>query len=82
MASIPASSPPAVTFDASGWLAEWADNGGIVILADDRLYLRRSSPLDRSASQQLDRLRNVMLRSGGGPALAEVLIRRRNGDVS
>ncbi len=81
MASIPAGPPPVATFDASRWLAEWSDNGGIVILADDRLYLRRSSPLDHSASQQLDRLRNIMLRSGGGPALAEVLIRRRNGDV-
>jgi hypothetical protein len=81
MASTPANLPPVVTFDASRWLVEWAENGGIVFMAGDRLYLQRCTPLDRWATQQLDRLRTSMLRSGGGPAIAEALIRRRNGDV-
>jgi len=52
-----------------------------VLLADDRLYLRRSIPLDRAAASNLDRLRDAMLRADGGPAIAEALLRRRNGDV-
>jgi hypothetical protein len=81
MASIPAGQPPVATFDASRWLDAWAENGGIVILASDRLYLRRASFLDRAATYQLDRLRDVMLRAGGGPEIAEMLARRRDGDV-
>ena len=82
MASIPVSQPPVATFDASAWLAAWAENGGIYFLAGDMLHLRRHQPIDREAMSNLDRLRDRMLRSGGGPALAEALIRRRNGDVS
>jgi hypothetical protein len=81
MASIPESLPPAGIFDASAWLAAWTDNGGIYMLAGDMLHLRRMRPLDRPAAANLDRLRDSMLRSGGGPAIAELLIRRRNGDV-
>lgn len=81
MASIPANPQPVATFDASRWLVEWAENGGIVFMAGDRLYLQRCTPLDRWATLELDRLRTSMLRSGGGLAIAEALIRRRNGDV-
>lgn len=81
MASIPLSRPLAGTFDASAWLAAWAEDGGIVLLTPDRLYLRRSPFLDRSATVQLDRLRVEMLRAGGGPEIAETLARRRDGDV-
>jgi len=45
------------------------------------LHLRRHRPLDRLAKINLDRLRDRLLRSGGGPAVADVLIRRRNGEV-
>ena len=79
MASIPASWPPAGTFDASAWLDAWANNGGIVVLTDERLYLRRAPFLDRAATYQLDRLRDAMLRAGGGPEIAATLARRRDG---
>lgn len=81
MASIPAGLPHAGTFDASTWLAAWADHGGIVFLTPDRLYLRRAPFIDRAATVQLDRLRDQMLRSGGGPEIAEVLARRRDGEM-
>jgi hypothetical protein len=81
MASIPVDLPPAGTFDAPAWLAAWTDNGGIYFLAGDMLHLRRHRPIDRHATAMLDRLRDYMLRSGGGPAIAEVLLRRREGDV-
>jgi hypothetical protein len=81
MATILASAPPGATFDASRWLAEWADHGGIVVLTPDRLYLRRSPFLDRAATAKLDQLRDEMLRAGGGPEIAETLARRRDGDV-
>jgi hypothetical protein len=82
MASILASQPPAGTFDASAWLTAWADHGGIVLLTPDRLYLRRSPFLDRAATVQLDRLRDAMLRAGGGPEIAATLARTRDGDVA
>jgi hypothetical protein len=81
MASIPANPPPADIFDASAWLAAWTENGGIYILTGDHLHLRRARPLDRLAMSNLDRLRDVMLRAGGGPAIADAVIRRQNGDV-
>lgn len=81
MATTLAGPPPAATFDASAWLAAWAENGGIYFLAGDMLHLRRHRPIDRRATSNLDRLRDTMLRSGGGPAIAELLLRRRNGDV-
>jgi hypothetical protein len=81
MASIPANPLRASDFDASAWLAAWSEHGGIVLLIQDRLYLRRSAFLDRKATQQLDLLRDEMLRSGAGPEIAETLARRRDGDV-
>jgi hypothetical protein len=81
MGFTPASQPPAAGFNATAWFAAWSDHGGIAILADDRLYLRRSPFLDRATTAELDRLRTVMLRSDGGPAIAEMLARRREGDV-
>jgi hypothetical protein len=68
-------------FDPRRWLADWTENGGMYVLAGDMLHLRRHRPIDQSAAANLDRLRDQMLRSGGGPAVADVLIRRRNGDV-
>jgi hypothetical protein len=82
MASTPANLPPVATFDASAWLAAWTENGGIYFLAGDMLHLRRHRPIDRRATAMLDRLRDYMLRSGGGPAIAEVLLRQREGDLS
>jgi hypothetical protein len=81
MASTPASLPHAGSFDAPGWLAAWTENGGIYFLAGDMLHLRRHRPIDRRATMTLDRLRDHMLRSGGGPAIAELLLRQREGDV-
>jgi hypothetical protein len=81
MASTPASQQPATAFDASRWLAAWAENGGIYFLVGDMLHLRRHRPLDRLATINLDHLRDRLLRSGGGPAVAAVVIRRQNGDV-
>ncbi len=81
MAATLAGALPAATFDAPAWLNAWADHGGIVLLTPDRLYLRRSPFLDRAATAQLDRLRDAMLRAGGGPEIAATLARRRDGDV-
>ncbi len=81
MASIPADTSPASTFDASRWLDDWTEHGGIYVLIGDHLHLRRAWPLDRQATSSLDRLRDQLLRSDGGPAIAEVLMMRRNGDV-
>jgi hypothetical protein len=81
MASIPVSQPLVPAFDASRWLAEWADHGGIYILAGTQLHLRRNQSLDLYSTISLDCLRDDLLRSGGGPAIAELLIRRQNGDV-
>jgi hypothetical protein len=82
MASIRENLPPVVTFDASAWLAAWSENGGIYFLAGDMLHLRRHRSIDRRATAMLDRLRDYMLQSGGGPAIAEVLLRRREGEVA
>ncbi len=81
MASIPASQPPVATFDASRWLAEWADNGGLYMLIETQVHLRRMKSLGAASLYNLDQLRAEMFRSGGGPAIADVLMRRRNGDV-
>lgn len=81
MASTPANLPPVVTFDASAWLAAWTENGGIYFLAGDMLHLRRHRPIDRRATAMLDRLRDYMLRSGGGPAIADLLLRQREGEL-
>jgi hypothetical protein len=81
MASILESQRPASGFDASRWLAEWAENGGLYMLIGSEVHLRRMSQLGMSSLRELDRLRAEMFRSGGGPAIADVLLRRRNGDV-
>lgn len=82
MASTPANLPPVVTFDASAWLGAWTENGGIYFLAGDMLHLRRHRPIDRRATAMLDRLRDYMLRSGGGPAIAEHICRLREGEIA
>lgn len=81
MASIPERPPPVVAFDASAWLTAWTENGGIYFLAGDMLHLRRHRPLGHRATEMLDRLRDYMLRSGGGPAIAEHLLRQREGET-
>lgn len=82
MASIPVNLPPAGTFDAPSWLAAWTESGGIYFLAGDMLHLRRHRPIDRRATLNLDRLRDILLRSGGGPAIADHLLRLREGEVA
>jgi hypothetical protein len=81
MATIPANPPHAAAFDAARWLADWTEYGGIYILAGNQIILRRSSPLSYWSTQALDALRDEMLRSGGGPAIADHLLRRREGLV-
>ena len=81
MASTPASQQPATAFDASRWLAEWAENGGLYMLIGTQVHLRRMKSLGPASLYNLDQLRAEMFRSGGGPAIADVLLRRRNGDV-
>ena len=81
MASILADQPPAGIFDASAWLTEWTENGGIYFLSGDMLHLRRTRPLDPHATSRLDRLRDEMLRAGGGPAVGKLLLQRREGEV-
>jgi hypothetical protein len=81
MASIPESRAHAGTFDASTWLAEWTENGGIYVLTGDHLHLRRQCPLNADSGVRLDCLRDELLRAGGGPAIADAVSRRQNGDV-
>ena len=63
--------PPA--FDAPAWLADWSDNGGVAIVAGDRLVLSRLRCIDRQAHARLDFLRGQMLRQHGGNALLGAL---------
>jgi hypothetical protein len=81
MASTLASQQLGDAFDATGWLTAWTENGGIYFIVGNMLHLRRAHPLDRAASVNLDRLRDKMLRAGGGPAIAETVIRRQVGEV-
>ncbi|TZG25876.1 hypothetical protein [Sphingomonas montanisoli] len=81
MASIPASPPLVAGFDAKEWIAEWSAHGGIVILVDDRLYLRRQPNLPYPLSSHLDRLSIILIRCGGGQAVAEHLAQRREGVI-
>ena len=81
MATTLAGPPPAAGFDAARWLAEWTEHGGIYVLAGDMLHLRRQRPLDLRQTFSLDRLRDEMLRTGGGPEIAEHLRRQREGEA-
>lgn len=64
---------PAQPFDASAWLAAWSDQGGIVMLVDDRLWLSRIATIDRSAAVALDTLRGHLHRPGARDALSQLL---------
>jgi hypothetical protein len=81
MASTLASQRLEDAFDATAWLTAWTESGGIYFLAGNMLHLRRAHPLDRAAIANLDRLRDKMLRAGGGPAIAATVIRRQVGEV-
>jgi len=81
MASIPVDPPHAGNFDAAAWLTAWTEGGGIYFLAGGNLHLCRARPLDPAATANLSRLKSRMHRAGGGPAIAELLTRHRNGDV-
>ncbi len=61
------------TFDAPAWLADWSDNGGVAIVAGNRLVLSRLRCIDRQAHARLDFLRRQMLRQHGGNALLGAL---------
>lgn len=82
MASTHASLPPVAGFDAARWLSDWTEHGGIYILAGEHLHLRRTSPLPIWSSFCLDLLRDEMMRSGGGPAIADHLRRQREGELT
>lgn len=62
------------SFDAPAWLADWSDNGGVAIVAGDRLVRSRLRCIDRQANARLDFLRGQMLRQHGGDALLGALI--------
>jgi hypothetical protein len=64
---------PTPTLDARAWLAAWADNGGIAVLAGDRLFVSRATGLDRTATESLDRLKRWIHQPGARDALAGVL---------
>jgi hypothetical protein len=81
MVSILANPLHADTFDAAAWLTAWTEGGGIYFLAGGSIHLCQARPLDPAATANLSRLKSRMHRAGGGPAIAELLIRRRNGDV-
>ncbi len=65
--------PCATPFDASAWLNAWSDQGGIVMLVDDRLWLSRLATIDRSSAVALDTLRGHLHRPGAKDALADLL---------
>jgi hypothetical protein len=68
------------TFDAPGWLAAWADHGGVVMLAGEHLYVGRGRAVDRAAHQRLDSLRDQLLHQQAGSVLADMLRRRSFGE--
>ena len=82
MATTPARTRPAGTFDAARWIADWTEHGGIYIVAGEQLHLRRVRPLDLYSTLCLDCLRDDLLRSGGGPAVADAVIKRQNDEVA
>ncbi len=61
------------SFDAPAWLADWTDNGGVLIVAGDRLIVSRLACVDRQAYARLNYLRGQMLRQHGGNALLGAL---------
>ncbi len=81
MASTPANPLHEPTFDASAWLAGWAEHGGIVFLVEDRLYLRRPTLLDPISTQLLGRMCAEVLLARGAPAIVEHLTRLREGNL-
>lgn len=82
MATIPAGAPLAAGFDATRWLKEWAEHGGIVILTGDQLCLRRLQHPGPVSHGQLDRLRDEMHRADAASVIADHLRRQREGEIS
>lgn len=82
MATLINSGASAPTFTPSDWFAAWSDNGGIAMVAHDRLYLSRSPAIDRAACHTLDSLRaQIMADRAHGAALAAYLIARSFGET-
>lgn len=77
-ANITGSAEALPSFDAPAWLADWSDNGGVVIVAGDRLIVSRLATIDRAAHSRLNFLRGQMLRQRGGNALLGALTVRPN----
>ncbi|MEH3046166.1 hypothetical protein [Sphingomonas adhaesiva] len=65
--------PCATPFDASAWLNAWSDQGGIVMLVDDRLWLSRLAMIDRGSAVALDTLQGHLHRPGAKDALTKLL---------
>lgn len=68
------------TFDAARWFADWSDNGGVVIVTSERLYVSRLAAIDCSAAQRLDTLRGQIMHPEAAQALAGHL-RAKAGEV-
>jgi len=72
----------APTFTPAEWFAAWSDNGGIAMVAQDRLFLSRAPAIDRTACHTLDALRaQIIADRRYGEALAAFLIARSFGET-
>ena len=68
------------TFDAARWFADWSDNGGVVIVTGERLFVSRIAAIDCRAAQRLDALRGQIMHPEAAQALAG-LLRAKSGEV-
>jgi hypothetical protein len=69
------------TFDAARWFADWSDNGGVVIVTGERLFVSRIAAIDCRAAQRLDALRGQIMHPEAAQALAGHL-RAKAGEVA
>ncbi|WP_422057967.1 hypothetical protein [Sphingomonas sp.] len=70
----------AAPFDAARWFADWSDNGGVVIVTGERLFVSRIAAIDCRAAQRLDTLRAQIMHPEAAQALAG-LLRAKSGEV-
>ncbi|MBB4155304.1 hypothetical protein GGQ80_003224 [Sphingomonas jinjuensis] len=71
----------AAPFIPAEWLAAWSDNGGIVVLTGDRLFVSRLPQVDNEAGRILNSLRAAVWPKAHAEALADYLLRRSHGET-
>jgi hypothetical protein len=69
------------TFDAAAWFAAWSDNGGIVMLNGDRLWIGRGPAVGAEAARALEKLRGRLLGTPDAHAALAALLRAKAGGM-